>query len=91
MDKCSSLRFSLGTTERRNIPAQTCAGNLGYRHPLPYKQDNGIEIAYSALTSDTEFGETVYPEGYKYGKSVEYEVDIAVHWKFQESQFGQLT
>ena len=51
--------------------------------PVTYKQDNGVEVAYSTRMSDRESGETVYPDepGYKYGKSVEYRVDIAVHWR----------
>ena len=50
---------------------------------ITYKQDNGVEVAYSTRMSDRESGETVYPEGYTYGKSVEYRVDIAVHWRFK--------
>ena len=54
--------------------------------PVTYKQDNGVEVAYSTRMSDRESGETVYPDepGYKYGKSVEYRVDIAVHWRFAD-------
>ncbi|RKU10867.1 hypothetical protein C6503_19475 [Candidatus Poribacteria bacterium] len=51
--------------------------------PATYKQDNGVEVAYSSRMSDRVSGETVYPEGYTYGKSVEYRVDIAVHWRFK--------
>lgn len=49
--------------------------------PLQYTQDNGVEVAYSTRMSEREFGETIYPEGYKYGKSVEYRVDIDVRWR----------
>ena len=52
--------------------------------PVTYKQDNGVEVAYSTRMSERESGETVYPEGYKYGKSVEYRVDIDVHWRFKD-------
>ncbi len=49
-----------------------------------YKQENGIDVAFSARMSDREFGETVYPKDYgKYGKSVEYRVDIRVRWRFK--------
>ena len=49
--------------------------------PATYKQDNGVEVAFSTRMTERESGETVYPEGYTYGKSVEYRVDIAVHWR----------
>ena len=52
--------------------------------PIQYKQDNGVEVAYSTRMSERVSGETVYPEGYKYGKSVEYRGDIAVHWRFKD-------
>ena len=53
--------------------------------PVVYKQDNGVEVAYSTRMSERESGEQVYPEGYgKYGKSVEYRVDIAVHWRLKD-------
>jgi len=45
-----------------------------------YTQDNGKEVAFSTRISDREFGETTYNTDYKYGKSVEYRVDITVHW-----------
>ena len=48
-----------------------------------YTQDNGKEIAFSTRMSDREFGETTYNTDYKYGKSVEYRVDITVQWVFQ--------
>ena len=48
-----------------------------------YQQDNGKEIAFSTRISDREFGETTYNTDYKYGKSVEYRVDITVQWLFQ--------
>ena len=38
--------------------------------PATYKQDNGVEVAFSTRMSDRESGETVYPEGYTYGKSL---------------------
>ena len=54
-------------------------------NPGNYKQDNGTEVAWSTRMSERESGETVYPDGYgKYGKSVEYRVDIAVHWRFKK-------
>ena len=49
--------------------------------PATYKQDNGVEVAFSTRMTERVSGETVYPDGYKYGKSVEYRVDIAVHWR----------
>ena len=49
--------------------------------PATYKQDNGVEVAFSTRMTERVSGETVYPEGYTYGKSVEYRVDIAVHWR----------
>ena len=48
---------------------------------VTYKQDNGIEVAYSTRMSERESGETIYPEGYKYGKSVQYRVDITCYWR----------
>ena len=52
--------------------------------PIQDKQDNGVEVAYSTRMSEQVSGETVYPEGYKSGKSVEYRVDIAVHWRLKD-------
>lgn len=52
--------------------------------PATYKQDNGVEVAFSTRMTERVSGETVYPEGYTYGKSVEYRVDIAVHWRKKE-------
>lgn len=53
--------------------------------PATYKQDNGVEVAFSTRMSDRESGETVYPENWdKYGKSVQYRVDIALHWRLKE-------
>lgn len=53
--------------------------------PATYKQDNGVEVAFSTRMSDRESGETVYPEGWgKYGKSVQYRVDIALHWRSKD-------
>ena len=49
--------------------------------PATYKQDNGVEVAFSTRMTERVSGETVYPDGYTYGKSVEYRVDIAVHWR----------
>lgn len=46
-----------------------------------YTQDNGKEVAFSTRISDRVFGETTYNTDYKYGKSVEYRVDITVRWK----------
>ena len=36
--------------------------------PVTYKQDNGVEVAFSTRMSERESGETVYPEGYTYGE-----------------------
>ena len=53
--------------------------------PATYKQDNGVEVAFSTRMSERESGETVYPEGWdKYGKSVQYRVDITLHWRCKE-------
>lgn len=56
--------------------------------PTTYKQKtNGVEVAYSTKMSERESGETVYPKHYdKYGKSVQYRVDISLHWRFQGNQ-----
>ena len=51
-----------------------------------YQQDNGKEIAFSTRISDREFGETTYNTDYKYGKSVEYRVDITVQWKLIQGE-----
>ena len=54
--------------------------------PATYKQDNGVEVAFSTRLSERVSGETGDREGYKYGKSVEYRVDIAVHWRKDRSR-----
>lgn len=54
--------------------------------PATYKQDNGIEVAFSTRMSEREFGETLHTgsiAAQRFGKSIEYRVDIAVHWKFK--------
>lgn len=50
-----------------------------------YKQKKGnLEVAFSTKMSERASGEQVYPEGWgKYGKSVEYRVDIMLQWRFQ--------
>ena len=55
---------------------------------VTYKQDNGVEVAYSTRMSEQRIsGETVYPEGYKYGKSVEYR---GRHRRALETQGGKV-
>ena len=54
--------------------------------PATYKQDNGVEVAFSTRMTERVSGETVYPEGYTYGKSVEYRVDMTLHWKKKENE-----
>ena len=53
--------------------------------PATYKQKtNGVEVAFSTRMSERESGETIYPKHYdKYGKSAQYRVDIALHWRFK--------
>ena len=53
---------------------------------VTYKQDNGIEVAYSTRMCEREFGETLDTgsiAAQRFGKSVEYRVDLALHWKFK--------
>lgn len=50
-----------------------------------YTQDDGKAVAYSSRISDREFGETTYDTDYKYGKSVEYRVDLTLRWLKEES------
>lgn len=52
-----------------------------WSQPISYNQGDGTPIGYSYRRSDRESGETVYPEGYKYGKSVGYSVDLTVYWR----------
>ena len=55
--------------------------------PATYKQNNGIEVAYSTRMSEREFGETLDTgsiAAQRFGRSVEYRVDIALHWRFKE-------
>ena len=49
--------------------------------PVSYEQKDGTPISYSSRYSEREFGETVYPTTHKYGKSVEYRVDLTVYWR----------
>ena len=50
--------------------------------PVSYEQKDGTPISYSSRYSEREFGETVYPvSAHKYGKSVEYRVDLTVYWR----------
>ena len=54
--------------------------------PVTYKQDNGVQVAYVTRMSDREFGETLHTgsiAAQRFGKSVEYRVDLALHWKFK--------
>ena len=46
-----------------------------------YTQQNGLEVAQSSRISDREFGEIVSDPDYKYGKTVEYRVDINLRWR----------
>ena len=57
--------------------------------PVSYEQKDGTPIGYSSRYSEREFGETVYPSTYKYGKSVEYRVDLTVYWKLKSKGKGQ--
>lgn len=50
-----------------------------------YTQDDGKEIALSSRISDREFGETTYATDYKYGRSVEYRVDLDLRWIKEDS------
>ena len=49
--------------------------------PISSEQKDGTPIGYSSRYSEREFGETVYPTTHKYGKSVEYRVDLTVYWR----------
>ena len=48
--------------------------------PVAYDQEDGTPIGYSSRVSDREFGESIYIPDNKYGKSVEYCVDLTVYW-----------
>ena len=54
--------------------------------PVSYEQKDGTPISYSSRYSEREFGETVYPTTHKYGKSVEYRVDLAVYWRLKSKE-----
>ena len=54
--------------------------------PISYKQEDGTPIGYSSRMSDRESGETVSVPGYKYGKSVEYRVDLIVYWRLKTKE-----
>ena len=68
-----------------NVTREYTGKDLRWRtwnSPVTYKQKNGTEVAFSTRLSERESGEQIYPESWgKYGKSVEYRVDIALHWK----------
>ena len=50
------------------------------------EQEDGTPIGYSSRYSEREFGETVYPATHKYGKSVEYRVDLTVYWRLKSKE-----
>ena len=54
--------------------------------PVSYEQKDGTPIGYSSRMSDRESGETVSVPGYKYGKSVEYRVDLTVYWRLKTKE-----
>ena len=54
--------------------------------PVSYEQKDGTPIGYSSRMSDRESGETVSVPGYKYGKSVEYRVDLIVYWRLKTKE-----
>ena len=54
--------------------------------PVSYEQKDGTPIGYSSRYSEREFGETVYPATHKYGKSVEYRVDLTVYWRLKSKE-----
>ena len=54
--------------------------------PVSYEQKDGTPIGYSSRMSDRESGETVSVPGYKYGKSVEYHVDLTVYWRLKSKE-----
>ena len=54
--------------------------------PVSYEQKDGTPIGYSSRYSEREFGETVYPSTHKYGKSVEYRVDLTVYWRLKTKE-----
>ena len=49
--------------------------------PDPYKQEDGVEVAWATRVSERESGEQIYPEDYDtYGKNVGYVVDLILRW-----------
>ena len=54
--------------------------------PVSSEQKDGTPIGYSSRYSEREFGETVYPTTHKYGKSVEYRVDLTVYWRLKTKE-----
>ena len=54
--------------------------------PVSYAQKDGTPIGYSSRMSDRESGETVSVPGYKYGKSIEYRVDLIVYWRLKTKE-----
>ena len=54
--------------------------------PISSEQKDGTPIGYSSRYSEREFGETVYPTTHKYGKSVEYRVDLTVYWRLKTKE-----
>ena len=49
---------------------------------IGYAQDDGTPILYAYRRSESQYGEVVHkPEYSKYGKSVDYAVDLSLHWR----------
>ena len=55
--------------------------------PVSTEQKDGTPVGYSSRYSEREFGETIYPVStHKYGKSVEYRVDLTVYWRLKSKE-----
>ena len=76
----------LGQRERGHIQEKTYVGNPGV-HLSSTEQKDGTPVGYSSRYSEREFGETIYPVStHKYGKSVEYRVDLTVYWRLKSKE-----
>ena len=53
-----------------------------WAEPIGYTQEDGTPVLYAYRRSESQYGEVVHkPEYSKYGKSVDYAVDLSLHWR----------
>ena len=84
-DKCSFSWVQSWDNETREYTGKDLRW-IPWSSVMTYTQDNGVEVGYSSRSSERMSGETIEQEGYKYGKSVGYRVDLDVYWKLSDVQ-----